>query len=812
MILKRQSNADPVPIISTESGSARLLSGNWLPITIIIILNFLCFHRTLSGYFLADDFIHVSYLYDVFNGHPERLLANFTGNWMQALGTQFYRPVISLSLALDYLIGSGKPFVFHLTNMVYQIASSIFLYLLTKRLLKPFQTKERQLAAFSCAAFFAVCPLHPEVVSWIIGRVDSVCLTFYLAAFWLYARYRQEGDRPALWLALASFIISLCSKEMAVTLPATLILAELLLLNANQNWPAKLGGALKKTWLFWLLLFAYFVVRQLALGTVSGGYGGSIGEGMSGSFYKRWFAEPYFLRVIFPFNQEVFADSNRLRAYLKILYITALTLFLPQFILFKKSLPVLRLLLFAAGWFVLSMLPTYQVWNLTESLQCSRFIYAGSAPLSLLLAIVTVPIANAIQIKSPKLQQLRLALSSLLSIAFIAVFAGICYGNNRPWAHASAQVRDFRAAIERTVSTLKPEQKLVIINVPQRLEGAHMLYNGAMLSVLLSPPLSPPNLSKRVVSFEPATFGDPELINISRLRNLLKNKNLYVFYRWNMQERKLEKLDIERSDQELVFDMTGLEAELLRQQRFGKTLRLLSPRFDMPASAVDFIDCQMKIQPTPSLKANPRIYLFWSSLKDPSFSPARCISVPAIPDGKEHHYLFPVSERKSWISGQTITQLCLELPFLAGQEVQEAGKERLFQINSVKLLNSSTLMPTIKTDGEGLAEGLDGIFQVNGSQFHIECDASNIPGSDSICLEISRPNSWFEHYSGSFRDSTLSQYSLKTMKAAGNLAGFTLKRSDFPLPAYYQLRIAALDSHGAVIGYVSDPLNVQISN
>src|SRR5688572_29497359 len=89
-------------------------SAAWSFIVALIAINLLCLYRSLSGYFLADDFIHIAYLTNVCNGHLEALLANFTGNWMQTQGTQFYRPFISLTLALDYLIGGGQPLIFHL--------------------------------------------------------------------------------------------------------------------------------------------------------------------------------------------------------------------------------------------------------------------------------------------------------------------------------------------------------------------------------------------------------------------------------------------------------------------------------------------------------------------------------------------------------------------------------------------------------------------------------------------------------------------------------------------------------------------------
>ncbi|MBY0356999.1 MAG: glycosyltransferase family 39 protein [Candidatus Obscuribacterales bacterium] len=783
-------------MLSDESKAYCRLS-NRLCVVLLVALNLLCFHRTLNGYFLADDFVHVSYLHNVFQGHGERLLLNFTGNWMQAIGTQFYRPLVSLSLAFDYFIGNGNPTVFHISNTIYQIACSLLLFLVLKRLLLPFG-KYAQTQAFFAAAFFAVCPLHPEVVSWIIGRVDSLCLGFSLGAFWLYLRFRQDQKKWLLPCALASFAAALMCKEMAVTLPPVFFLAEILLLNDDKTIKAKVIDSIKNTLPFWLLLAAYFILRQLTLGTISGGYGGSIGEGMSDSFFKRWFAEPYFLRVLLPFNAEIFAPEAKLRSYLTALYLASAALFPFSLLLSDKPKLLLRTLLFAWGWFVLSMLPTYQVWNLTESLQCSRFIYAGSAPLSMLLALFLLVPLNPLTNKI--VRRLISALATALAMAFVILYAQICLKNNTPWAHASSQVRDFRLAVERAFTSLKPGQKLAIINVPQKTEGAHMIYNGAMLSVLLSPPLSKTDMNAKVLSFEPPTYGDGELINSSRLRKLIQANQL--FYRWDKQTHQLEPVKLLKSDLELIFKKEDLA--FFGSKNFGNTARLLSPKLTLPATACDFIQCRFRFS-SRSAKANTNIYLFWLGENNHSFSSSRCMVLPAILDGKEHDYFFPVSERKSWIAAGIIDRLCFELPFLSEES------PRSMELLSVSLLNGKKLMPKLELKESQATLGSDGIYQINGKTINLECDGSALEACRSLVLEVSAPNSWFEHYSGSLRDRTLSAHAAKTYKAQSKKALFNLDKKNFPLPAFYQLRAAALDEQGKVTGWVSDPINIQVN-
>src|SRR5262249_31939043 len=108
-------------------------------------------------------------------------------------------PFITLTLALDYWLWGADARGFHLTNLIYQTASSILLFFVSRRLLNGLSSRSATLTAFFAAAFFAAQPLHPEVVSWVIARVDSVALTFYLLSFWLYLEsFAGKGGRACL--------------------------------------------------------------------------------------------------------------------------------------------------------------------------------------------------------------------------------------------------------------------------------------------------------------------------------------------------------------------------------------------------------------------------------------------------------------------------------------------------------------------------------------------------------------------------------------------------------------------------------------
>jgi tetratricopeptide (TPR) repeat protein len=147
---------------------------------------------------------------------------------------RYYRPVISSTYALDYALGGLNPLGFHLTNVIIHIINTL---LVLKLLLLIFGTEDRKIsknllyAAFFGALIFAVHPIHTEAVTWVSGRTDSLSFTFFAAAFIYYIKYSRFWKPLHLILLLLYYILSLLSKEMAITFPVVVILYDIMLNN-----------------------------------------------------------------------------------------------------------------------------------------------------------------------------------------------------------------------------------------------------------------------------------------------------------------------------------------------------------------------------------------------------------------------------------------------------------------------------------------------------------------------------------------------------------------------------------------------------
>lgn len=770
-----------------------------LLVAFLIALNFSVYWRSLGGYFLADDFVHVAYLQRVFAGHPDLLLQNFWTNWMQTEGTQFYRPLISLTLAFDWLFWKANALGFHLTNILYQVGSTVFLFLSSRRLLREFGDRQAKLCAFFAAALFAVHPLHPEVVSWIIGRVDSVCTCFSLAAFWLFLNGKQDNNRIAFGFAIVSFVLSLISKEMAITLPPLLFLYCLFTPKADSDSTIdKFKSAFVQTWPFWLTLGLYLLVRTLALGTIAGGYTGSVGEGLSGSLWKRFFEDGGMVRVLFPFDIEVFSPFDHLRRYLKTIYIVCGVGVLIRLLFFRTNSGLSRWIFFAIGWLILSLIPTYQVWNLTDNLLGSRFMYMSTAPLCLLLSLIVFPLFKRVDNETSQKGMILVQRASLIALSLLVLFyATIAYKNNLTWVHAGQEVRLLREALEAKLGSLPEPKKLVLMNLPQRIGGAHQIYNAAMLWVLMQWPLSVNNLSARILTFEPMMYGDSELINIARLRKVLNSAQNYDIYVWDSQTRNLVLLDLPKA-KKITKDvkLSGITLSSLAVNEF-----LASPILAVSSMSCDFVDVDLSANVQEQSKALPFLFLSWTSVNKPLFDGTRRLAVPATFDGKSHKYRFAVSQHKNWALAEEINQIRLEIPTPASD----------VRLNNVEFLSGEKLIPQLQADEKYLREDADGVSRLTKEKAVFEYDASKIEGADSFVVEVSKPNSWFEHYTGQMRDQQLSKHELTKIILKEPKGRFEIQAQTFPMPAYYQVRLVCLNKQGEVIGYVSDSINVQVS-
>jgi len=130
-----------------------------------------------------------------------------------------YRPLTTLSFAVDWLLSRGYPWYFHAINVLEHGAVCALVFLLLAELFSP-------AAALAGALLFAVHPVHVEAVTNVVGRAEVVSALFYLGAILIWVR---GGSRPRPWrvaVITVCFAVALLHKESSATLPAAIVLVD----------------------------------------------------------------------------------------------------------------------------------------------------------------------------------------------------------------------------------------------------------------------------------------------------------------------------------------------------------------------------------------------------------------------------------------------------------------------------------------------------------------------------------------------------------------------------------------------------------
>jgi tetratricopeptide (TPR) repeat protein len=131
-----------------------------------------------------------------------------------------YRPLTSLSYALDFQLGGGDARAFHRSNVLLYAAVVALVFRLALAYGRSFGF------ALALALLFAVHPVHCDAVDAIAGRSELLALLFSLASLIAFLKARRGGARShaGRWLALSlgAYALACAAKETGVVLPAIL--------------------------------------------------------------------------------------------------------------------------------------------------------------------------------------------------------------------------------------------------------------------------------------------------------------------------------------------------------------------------------------------------------------------------------------------------------------------------------------------------------------------------------------------------------------------------------------------------------------
>ncbi len=238
-----------------------------IDLSLILVVSLLVYAPSLYGYFLSDDFNVVTILSSDMNSVDwQHVLSDFYAVYRGDLNYSYYRPMVTLSGGIDISLWGINPVGPHLTNMLLNAFNGLLVYGIAT--MRPIASPGVGLTA---GLLFALHPLHPEAVYWLVGRTELIMALFTLLAILLYLAF-SDLKQPLLYLgSLLAFILALASKETAVIVPIALTFHRAIARHPNrdQSAPPPIISLLP----YYILLGAYFVLRKVLTGHLIGQYG-----------------------------------------------------------------------------------------------------------------------------------------------------------------------------------------------------------------------------------------------------------------------------------------------------------------------------------------------------------------------------------------------------------------------------------------------------------------------------------------------------------------------------------------------------------
>lgn len=301
------------------------------------------------------------------------------------------RPVLYATFLLDRSLYGHDPAGYHLFNLLLHLGSGLLVYRIVSRA----GTQDTSYLPFWTAMLFLIHPIQTEAVTYISGRATGLMAFFYLLAFWLYVQASDGAGaiRPiAMAGAMASLLLSLGSKETAMTFPLALLLWDVVIRRLDR---AALGKIFVSHHLpFWLVVsavavWAWMHPRYIELAQFSWDlrpWSATLLSELHAAVYAGWL-------YVFPWRQNFDHDLPVLHSVFE----WPLPLEFPLLVglgiacvVLQRRMPILS---FGIGWYWLHLIPVSVIPR--EDLLSERNLYLPSVGFFLALgALVSLAISR----------------------------------------------------------------------------------------------------------------------------------------------------------------------------------------------------------------------------------------------------------------------------------------------------------------------------------------------------------------------------------------------------------------------------------
>lgn len=816
------------------SKQSKLQFAHWAPILLLAVVAVWCRIDALKVGLLADDLDCLHYIHRIFHGEPLLFFERMASPWQEPHIQLMYRPFADVSLCLDYAFWRGNCVGYHLTNLLFHSMSVISLYLVSLRVFarngfgkgpgrsddthcerglpssfdgfspsdegtadnERLSGYEGRLPAFLAALFFCVNPLWTEPVVWVAGRMDVMCGAFSLTSLVLYLKAQGSSGRNSrilLSCSLASYALALLSKEVAILFPLLLFVTSMFssrarLIDVRKNF------ALGKQLLWSLAPFvaldaSFLVLRTAVLGTFPGGYVGTYGQGLSETIFSRLTHRSSLERIAMPLHEDLFPIHSLHAALLKAVY-TVSAIFVALRIPFLpwngKTLQIIAWSLLCTA---ITFLPCLQIYTVNGSLSGSRVLYLPGAFASVAVIACLYPLLEG---KVGVVWRSFRAASVAIVLAVAMLFGSASYRMVDVWVSATETLNCLRREVQKAVSTLGPNRKLVVLNLPGEAQGAYQLFRFSELQVLTGPAFCKPECASMLAS--PDLYPVLAPTSCSRLSRLLADSHYCV--RWfDPVSRSLVPVVVPAaSELSSTQKVTLRRLDSPEQEEDAQYLAVISPTKDLFCGSILRLGLSLKGAQYSSGYLT-RLDADSARGKSASALTGQCTAIFA--DGVYRSIYLPLAdipERLPRIGEGSHFRVLLKLP----------GAGYTHRIDNVGIIAPNEIT-AVKPDEKLFYEMSDSVCRFRNGHGGIEIDASRIPLARGVLLEVSSHGVLFNFSRVECTRAQRMRQATRTQVVQSLKFSHELHERDFAR-GRYQIRACAVDDKGELIGLFSDPV------
>jgi tetratricopeptide (TPR) repeat protein len=374
---------------------------------ILFAVSFILYANTLGHDYALDDYSLIKenrytqagfsgigdiLTHDMFSGHVENYKADLAGGR--------YRPLSQITMAIEYQFFKLTPSVSHFVNIVLFGLTPVMIFLVLMQLLNPDSPDKLTWYSsipFLAALFYAVHPIHTEVVANIKGRDEIMAMLLVVTSFYYFIKYIDYKEQKHLYSAIIIYFLALMAKENAITYMAIFPLS---LMMFREK---KISESIKSIIPFLIATLLFLIIRQSIVGFAKVL---DTPELMNEPFAGMNFIEKYstILATLFIYFKLIFVpypltydyypyhipkyNLTFIEPYLAIIIFAALLYF--AFKYYKTN----KIISFSIFYYIITLSIVSNLLFTIGSFMNERFVYMSSLSASIFVAYLLVDVVN----------------------------------------------------------------------------------------------------------------------------------------------------------------------------------------------------------------------------------------------------------------------------------------------------------------------------------------------------------------------------------------------------------------------------------